>query len=279
MLDHRRSKLVAALRRLPGAAAVQGHLQVAGAERVAPRSGIHHALRRQRDRRHLKPLPLQIEHQTGIRAAFDNDLAYAERLRARHYLFNRLLAPQQFFVIQRQKGDVGAGQHLAVGLLSFLTAWPQTRAVVVVEDHLFSVGATAAQQRQQLRAVGRREDRKANAAEVQVIELRQPRAQCVGLRSSKPIAGGGVIAPIVESAFAGGVGFDHVQARQLVVELLNQPGLDLLLPPGHLAAEAVGAERSDVIHLQRLFRHLAGEVYGGVEGIAAKAARQLCALL
>lgn len=33
------------------------------------------------------------------------------------------------------------------------------------------------------------------------------------------------------------------------------------------------------MHLQRLFRHLAGEVDGGVEGIAAKAARQLRALL
>lgn len=57
-------------------------------------------------------------------------------------------------------------------------AGPQARAIVVIEDNLAAVGAAAAQQRQQLRAVGRREDRQANAAEVQVIELRQPGAQC-----------------------------------------------------------------------------------------------------
>lgn len=134
MLDHRCGEQMAALRRLLGAAAVQAYRQVTGAERVACCGGIHHALRRQCDRRYLKPLFLHAEHQAGLCAAFDNDLADAERLRACHHLFNRLRAPQQRFVIQRQEGDVGAGQHLAVGLLRFLTAWPQARTVVVVED-------------------------------------------------------------------------------------------------------------------------------------------------
>ncbi|MOA16646.1 hypothetical protein D3C78_1368690 [compost metagenome] len=91
-------------------------------------------------------------------------------------------------------------------------------------------------------------------------------AQILRLWASQPVASGSVVAPVIEGAFAGGIGFNHVQPRQLVLQPLYQAGVDLFLLPHlqHFLAETVGAECGHVMHLQRAFRHLAGNVDGGV---------------
>ncbi|MDQ9676400.1 GTP-binding protein, partial [Serratia marcescens] len=63
-----------------------------------------------------------VDHgKTTLTAAITTVLAktYGGSARAFDQIDNA--SPQQLFVIQRQEGDVGAGQHLTVGLLCFLT--------------------------------------------------------------------------------------------------------------------------------------------------------------
>ncbi|SQC07857.1 Uncharacterised protein [Klebsiella pneumoniae] len=54
---------------------------------------------------------------------------------------NRFFSPQRVFIIEGQKRDIGAGEHLLIDLLRFRLAGPQARTIVVVEDHLAAVGA------------------------------------------------------------------------------------------------------------------------------------------
>ncbi len=97
----------------------------------------------------------------------------------------------------------------------------------------------------------------------------------------QPEAGGGIVAPVVKGPLALRIGFDHVQARQLIVHLLDEAGLHLLLLPGseHLAAEAVGAQCGHVVHAVLLWVNLAGNIHRGVERIAAKTAAQVSGFL
>ena len=86
------------------------------------------------------------------------------------------------FIIQRQKGDIGALQHGAIGLLRARFIGPQARTVVIVENHLTAVSAAAIQQRHQLLATVVRQDRQRNTAQVEVVIARQLVDDSGGLR-------------------------------------------------------------------------------------------------
>ena len=94
-------------------------------------------------------------------------------MRPGDHLFNRLHAPEQIFVVQRQEGNISAFQHLLIHLPGLFFAGPQARTIVVVENHFPAVGAAFSQQRQQFVAAGWAQDREADTAQVEIIKGRQ----------------------------------------------------------------------------------------------------------
>ena len=128
-----------------------------------------------------------------------------------NHFIDRLFTPQRIFVIQRQEGDIGAGQHLLIDLASLFLAAPQARAVVIIKNDLPAVSAAFAQQRQQLVAAGRAEDGQADSAEIEIVKGGQLFANCGCLLALQPEFCRRLVTPVIKGALAGIVGFDVVQ--------------------------------------------------------------------
>ena len=186
------------------------------------------------------------------------------------------MAPQRLLVVQRhqrQRRDARGGcetgaRHCHVG--------PQPRPVVVVEHDHRAARAQARRQSQQPLAAGRRQDRQADAAEVQRVDLRrgflQRRAGGIEVRPR-----GGLVAPVAETPFPAGLQFDQVQPRhpvrqppyQVDAQAFGAPALD------QPVAEAVGAQRGGVIDAKPALTFsrttTARQIHSGVECVAAEA--------
>ncbi|MNF97715.1 hypothetical protein D3C84_805540 [compost metagenome] len=81
-------------------------------------------------------MPIALYDEAGLGPSLDDDLTDPECLSARQGLRFLLVIPQGEFVVQGQEGNVGQGQHGAIGLLRRLLAFPQAWPVVVVEGDL-----------------------------------------------------------------------------------------------------------------------------------------------
>ena len=193
-------------------------------------------------------------------------------MRAGNNVFIRFFTPQHVFIIERQEGDIGAGKHGVVGGLRLFFAGPQTRTVVVVENDLTAACTAGFQQGHQAVAAWVIEDRQADAAQIEIIEFRQCLTNLFRLRAVQPVTRCGVVAPVVESALAGVIRLNHVQARQFVFQTLGQIGMNPFLLPRlqHLTTETVIAQRRHVMHVQRIRRYLAGDIHRRIQRIATK---------
>ena len=120
-------------------------------------------------------------------------------------------------------------------------------------------------------AVGRRQDGEADAAQVEVVIVGERGGGLWPGRLLQQVARGAVVAPVEEGAFAVGIELDQVEARRVRGVGMDVAGIDAVRFPAHahFAAERVGAERADVVHTQGVTGGVAGEVGGGVQGVAA----------
>ncbi|MNC11674.1 hypothetical protein D3C75_593770 [compost metagenome] len=186
-----------------------------------------------------------------------------------------MVAPQGKFVVQGQEGDVGQGQHGAIGLLRRLFVFPQPWAVVVVKRDLHAGSPALGQLLEQGCPVGGGENGEADPAQIEVVKPAQLLADLVGLGSLQPVTSRGIAAPVVEGALTLFIGFDEIEARQLVAEALYQIGVHpFLLPLGHHGAtDGIGTHGGHIVHGQLGVG--TGQVNGGVEGVPSKMAHEI----
>ena len=234
-------------------AAGQANGQIAGAEGVAGGGGIHHLLFGQLDGRHFPQRLPANRDQAGIRSALHHHLFHAGGVGAGDHLGDRFFPPQRVFIVEGQKRDIGAGEHLLINLLRLRLAGPQARAIVVVEDHLAAVGAALTQQREQRCTTDRAENGEADTAQIEIVESGQLFANRRCAIALQPEFCRRLVAPVVEGALAGVIGFNVIQPRQAVGHPLDKIDVDVFLLPAveHLLAERIGSQRGDVVDAQR----------------------------
>ncbi|MNC09556.1 hypothetical protein D3C75_571800 [compost metagenome] len=123
---------------------------------------------------------------------------------------------------------------------------------------------------QQAGPIGGGEDGEADAAQIEPVNVLQLLADRSGVFALQPVAGGGIIAPVMEGALAPGIGFDEIETGQFVLQPLYQLCVHpFLLPLGqHGVAHGVGAKGSDIGDGQLGVG--TGQVDGGVEGVPSK---------
>ena len=148
MLDDGAGQLMGVAGRLGHGLAGQPGGEITGAEGVAGRGRVDHARLGQGHGRHLAALRLA-DDEAGLGAALDDDLVHAEGPGPGQALVFIAVAPERHVVIQGQEGEIGQGQHGAIGLLRGFPALPQARAIVVVKGDPDAGGAAVGQQSQQ----------------------------------------------------------------------------------------------------------------------------------
>ncbi|MNF77201.1 hypothetical protein D3C84_593410 [compost metagenome] len=182
---------------------------------------------------------------------------------------------QRLLVIDGQQRQVDVRQNTAIGSPSLFNRNPKPRPVIVIEDDPRITLPGLDQGFEQLFPAFHAQYRQGDAAEIQHIVIRQCCQDWRGGRGGEAIAHGGFVAPIEETAFAGGVGLNAVQTRQTPGQTLDHAQADVFVGPAlaHGIAETVIAQGGDIVHAAG-GAQLTGQVHRGVQGVAAEALLQ-----
>ncbi|MNV53697.1 hypothetical protein D3C71_1458550 [compost metagenome] len=137
------------------------------------------------------------------------------------------------------------------------------------------------QQREQFFTAGRAQDSQADSAQIEIIEGRQLFADGRRILAFQPEFRRCFVAPVVERALTGAVGFNVIQPRQTVFHPLNQRCPHVFTLPGfqHLLAKAVGTERGHIVDGKCFRRDLSCNINRSIQRIATKTTANFRAFL
>ena len=151
-----------------------------------------------------------------------------------------------------------SGQPRARKLVSKATRWPRARARSSASNSRAAAGLAI--------------ERERHPRKIDEVVLGQRRGDRVRLRQLEQLPRRRAVAPIVEGPLPIPVGADDMQPRQAARHAHHMVRADALRAPGrqHLLAPGIVAQRGEVVDGNAE----AGEIDGGVQRVAAIAARQ-----
>ena len=187
-------------------------------------------------------------------------------------LARALGAEQQVEVLGRCQHDVGAADGGAEGGLGQCPIRPAAGAEIGVEGDAAAAGAGEVERLEQPLAPGLAIERQSYSREIDDIVLDQGRGEIGRLRQLEQQPRRRAVAPVVETPLPIPIGADDMEPRQPARHAHDEVRADALGAPGrqHLVAPGVVAQRGHVVDGDAE----AGKVDGGVQRVAAIAARQ-----